>query len=118
MQEIVHAFGATAILTHRSRLPRILVAELFLWPVSMRTAKKLLNNLLAHEQGKPSPHMLHFADFEERVPQKCVRQYLGRATTGRRCGASRCFINPDRGEDEMFYTEQFDKRIDRKEGSR
>ena len=66
LQEIVHASGATAILTHRSRLPKILVAELFLWPVSMRTAKKLLNNLLAHEQGKPSPHMLHFADFEEK----------------------------------------------------
>ena len=52
MQEIVHSSGATAILTHRSRLPKILVAELFLWPVDYATAKKLLNNLLAHRAGE------------------------------------------------------------------
>lgn len=66
LQEIIHTSGAKAILTHRYRLPRILVAELFLWPVSIQTAEKLLTNLLAHEQEKPLPHILHFADFEEK----------------------------------------------------
>ena len=64
LQEIIHASSAPAILTHRLRLPRILLAALCFWPLSMRVAEKLLTNLLAREQGTPLPHAVGLKALE------------------------------------------------------
>ena len=65
LEDILQQSGAPAILQHRYRLPRILLKELFLWPPSERIIEILLENLQANQQGKPSPHDLHWIEFTD-----------------------------------------------------
>ena len=65
LEEILQQSGVPAILQHRLRLPRILLKELFLWPLSERVARILFENFEASRRGEDAPHDLHWIEFTD-----------------------------------------------------